>query len=351
MNFGYFEKKDANFLFKNFTISALFYNFLIELLPTININIKELEKYTKFKIQYIADNERVSIIKAYKLWCGIEKLSQRSDIGIVIADYFTLEKAGLIGKLFIHTSNLRESVAIMDRYLSLIINNINKKYVEVDDNVIFYFDIIPRFIIPLSVFECYAKICYNWLKEYTSLNELPIKEINFYKHTPKHIDYYHKNFPNTQVSFDQFTNYIIISKNIFYIPNFRPKYPPYKFILKHVQQMKKDLYTKSTYTQKIINEILITMPDGNNHLQTIAEKLNISASTLKRHLKNENTSFKKLTELIRKKLSYYMLKDNNLSYEEVSYLLGYSEYSPFFRAFKKWYGMTPSEFRNFKKPL
>lgn len=345
MNFSYFAKKDANFLFKNFTLSALFYNFLIELLPTINIDKKELEKFTNFKIEPISDNERVSIIKAYKLWKGIEKLSGRSDIGLVIADYFTLSKAGLIGKVFIHTSNLRESVDIMKRYLSLIINNINTKYVEIGDTVIFYFDVIPRFIIPLSVCECYAKICYNWIRQYTGLEVLPIKEINFYGKKPKHIDFYKRTFPNVKVSFNQYTNYIILDKSIFYIPNFREKYPPYKFMLKHIQQMKKELFTKSSCTQKIINEIITNLPEGNNSVELTAKNLNISQSTLKRHLKKENTTFKKLTELIRKKLSFYMLQDKNLSYEEISYLLGYSEYSPFFRAFKKWYNMTPSNFR------
>ncbi|WP_456479061.1 helix-turn-helix domain-containing protein [Nautilia sp.] len=73
--------------------------------------------------------------------------------------------------------------------------------------------------------------------------------------------------------------------------------------------------------------------------------MNISPSTLKRKLKEEHTSFKKLTETIRKKLAYTLLKETYHSFEEISYLLGYSEYSPFFRAFKKWFGATPSELK------
>jgi AraC-like DNA-binding protein len=348
MKFSYFSKKDASFLFTNFTLSALFYNFLIDTLPQIGVDIKKVEGYTNFEISKISQDKRVSIIKAYKLWEGIEKVSNRSDIGLIIADYFTLSKAGTIGKLFIHTKNLRESVKIMKRFLSLIINNINTKYVEIDDFVIFYFDIVPRFVIPLSVVECYAKICYNWIKEYTSLKTLPIKEINFYGKKPKHISFYYKTFPNAKIFFNQYTNYAVIDKKIFYIPNFRKIYSPYDFIFQHVQNAKKELFTKSSWTQKIVNEIITNLPEGNSNIKIIASHLNVSVSTLKRNLKKEDVSFKQLTELIRKKLSFYMVKDEKLSYEEISFLLGYSEYSSFFRAFKKWFHLTPSDFRRSK---
>jgi AraC-like DNA-binding protein len=345
MTFAAFSQKDINLLFEGFSISSLFYNFLIEMLSVFNIPVKEMEKYTRFKIEPVKDGKRVSIIKAYKIWKGMEKLSGRSDIGLLVADYFTIEKAGIAGELFIHTKNLRESVNVMKRFLSILINNINTKYTETGDKAIFYFDIIPRFIIPLSVSECYAKICYNWLREYTGLKTLPLIEINFYGKTPKHTAFYTDTFPNVKVSFNQYTNYIILKKSIFYKPNSRSLQYPYEYTLKHAQNIKKEIFTKHSCTHKIINNIITSLPEGTNHIDHIAENLNISTSTIKRRLKDENTTFSKLTELIRKKLSFYMLQDKELSFEEISYLLGYSEYSSFFRAFKKWYHKSPSEFR------
>lgn len=345
MTMDSFSKQDIKFLFRGFSVSSLFYNFLIETMPKIGVDIGELEIRTRYKIIPILDGERISFVKVYRLWIEIERILNRSDTGLLIADYFTPSKAGIIGELFLGTKNLKESVFIMKRFLSLIISNISIRYEEVDDDVIFYFDVVPRFIMPFSVTECYAKICYNWIREYNNTSDLSIKEISYYAPKPEHSKFYELNFPKVQVSFKQSENFIVLEKKIFYERNERKMVTHYDYILKHAENIKNNLLNASTLTQKIINEILMDMPEGKCHIDNIAENLNLSTSSVKRKLKEQNTNFKKLVELIRKDLSTSMLKDDNITYEEISYLLGYSEYSPFFRAFKKWYRCSPSAYK------
>ncbi len=340
-----FSKTDIKFLFTGFSISSLFYNFLLETIPKIGVDKKVLEAYIHQKIEPVPNGERVSFIKTFRIWNGIEKVSNRSDIGLLIADQFTLEKAGIIGKLFIGTNNLRESVDIIKRFLTLMISNISIRYEELDDEVLFYFDIVPRFIMPFSIIECYAKICHNWVKEYSGLSSLPIVEINFFPPKPKHFEYYTSKFPDAKVSFSELENFIVLKKDIFYKKNMSNPIVSYDYILKHAKKIKSNLLNSSQCTRKIVNQILIDMPKGECAIYSIAEKFHISASTVKRRLRSEQTSFKKLLEYTRKELSISMLKDKNLTCEEVSYLLGYSEYSPFFRAFKKWYHCSPSKYR------
>ena len=66
--------------------------------------------------------------------------------------------------------------------------------------------------------------------------------------------------------------------------------------------------------------------------------------SLQRRLKEENTSFNAVREQVRRELTQRYLADN-LSISEISFLLGFSEPSAFFRAFKRWTGMTPIEAR------
>jgi len=340
-----FLKKDIDFIFSGFSASSLFYNFLIEVIPKIGVDVKEIEACIHYKIKPVLNGERVSLIRVFRLWMSIEKVSNRSDIGLVIADYFTPSKAGIVGKLFLGTKNLRESIRIIKRFLSLIIDNINFKYEEVQNDTIFYFDIVPRFIMPLSATECYIKICYNWMKEYSGIEILPIKEISFYKAKPKHFKYYELNFPKVKVSFSQPRNFIIVKKHIFYKENTNAQSLSYNYTLKYAQSIKKDMLKTSSFTQKIVNLILINMPEGESCICNIAQDLNVSISTIKRKLYNENTNFKELVEESRKELSVLMLEDKDMTYEEISYLLGYSQYSPFFRAFKKWHHCSPSIYR------
>ncbi len=340
-----FSKKNIRFLFTGFSISALFYNFLLETIPKIGIEKKVLEAYMHQKIEPVPNGQRVSFIKVYRIWNGIEKVSNRSDIGLLIADHFTLEKAGIIGKLFMGTKNLRESVDIIKRFLSLMINNISIRYEEFEDEALFYFDIVPRFVMPFSMTECYVKICYNWVKGYNDLSILPIIEINYFAKKPKHFEYYASKFPNAKVSFSQLENSIALKKDIFYKKNMANPIVSYDYILEHAKKLKSNLLKSSQYTRKIVNQILIDMPEGKCTIDNIAEKFDISTSTIKRKLKSEQTNFKKLLEYTRRELSISMLKDKSLTCEEISYLLGYSEYSPFFRAFKKWNHCSPSNIK------
>jgi AraC-like DNA-binding protein len=71
----------------------------------------------------------------------------------------------------------------------------------------------------------------------------------------------------------------------------------------------------------------------------------MAARTLQRRLAVEGVSFKELVDLARRDVSERLLADRSLSVAEVGYLLGFSEPSAFHRAFKRWRGVTPLEYR------
>ncbi len=77
----------------------------------------------------------------------------------------------------------------------------------------------------------------------------------------------------------------------------------------------------------------------------VAEALFMSSRTLQRKLSTEGTTFKQILKSVRKKLAMEYLKDERLSFSEISYLLGFSEQSSFTRAFKNWTGVSPTQAR------
>lgn len=80
-------------------------------------------------------------------------------------------------------------------------------------------------------------------------------------------------------------------------------------------------------------------------LAVTAHQLKISARTLQRKLAALNTSHSDLVDEVRKALSVRYVKTLSLSFGEVGFLLGYSEAASFYRAFRRWHNMTPSEYR------
>ena len=50
-------------------------------------------------------------------------------------------------------------------------------------------------------------------------------------------------------------------------------------------------------------------------------------------------------EEVRETLALELIQGTNLSLEDISYRLGYSDTANFFHAFKRWKGQTPNHFR------
>lgn len=106
-----------------------------------------------------------------------------------------------------------------------------------------------------------------------------------------------------------------------------------------------DSFSDHTTTREVTDKIVQTLPAGAPSQQQIAESLNISNRTLQRRLKDEGTSFLDLLQDTRLQLARKYLRQRNRSVVETAYMLGFSEPSTFSRAFKRWTGVAPADYR------
>ncbi|WP_232431235.1 AraC family transcriptional regulator [Cupriavidus sp. UYPR2.512] len=80
-------------------------------------------------------------------------------------------------------------------------------------------------------------------------------------------------------------------------------------------------------------------------LAAVARYLDISERTLQRRLMAAGTSFRKLCEEARRDLAGGYLAGGAMSLGEIAFRLGFDDANSFFRAFRRWTGMTPSDYR------
>lgn len=104
-------------------------------------------------------------------------------------------------------------------------------------------------------------------------------------------------------------------------------------------------FDRSQVAVQVRNLIIQRLPSGEPSQDEIASALHMSVRSLQRRLGEEDTSFKSLLEEIRKELACQYLKQQEKSIGEVTFLLGFSDQSNFSRAFKRWVGKAPGEFR------
>jgi len=84
-------------------------------------------------------------------------------------------------------------------------------------------------------------------------------------------------------------------------------------------------------------------------LEDIARRLQLPTWTLRRKLAEEGTQYRAILNDTRHDLAMAYIRDTELSFGEIAYLLGFASAEAFQRAFKRWSGSTPGEFRRSRR--
>ena len=119
----------------------------------------------------------------------------------------------------------------------------------------------------------------------------------------------------------------------------------YPILLQHMKDMINNTPDGADLVGTVEHNIRRMMPNQGCTLQNVARALVIEPRTLQRRLKQQGKIFAELLEGIRKQQATSFLLETSMEVKEISYLLGYSDTAAFSKAFKKWEGMTPGQYR------
>lgn len=115
----------------------------------------------------------------------------------------------------------------------------------------------------------------------------------------------------------------------------------------HDQILKEYLaqFAQEALVQRVRQSIIEQLPSGEPAIAHVAEDLLLSTRSLQRKLAEESTSFRALLDAIRSQLACDYLAGGEYGTAEITYLLGFSDQSNFSKAFKRWMGVTPRQYR------
>jgi len=106
-----------------------------------------------------------------------------------------------------------------------------------------------------------------------------------------------------------------------------------------------ELQETSTFLSRVRREVQFSLRQASASPERVARRLGLTPRALQRQLKSEGTTLSAVKRDLQRELAGRYL-DEGLSTSEISFLLGFSEPSAFFRAFKRWTGLTPLERRS-----
>jgi AraC-like DNA-binding protein len=170
------------------------------------------------------------------------------------------------------------------------------------------------------------------------------QEVHFAHDAPKQISEHLRVF-GAPVLFGCKTNAFVVEREFVerQVPAADPRL--YRILMRYLDRVLNEMPREDDFLASIRRAIAESIRDGRPDIGDVAKKSAMSPRTLQRRLKEYGSDFKKLTDDTRRRFAINYLRDGKNTLTQIAFLLGYSEVSAFNRAFKRWTGSTPLDYR------
>lgn len=146
------------------------------------------------------------------------------------------------------------------------------------------------------------------------------------------------------VSFNAEENALIFSDSLLHIPVLQCDSDTASLCIERCERLKARLTEEYNIVDEV-RELILLRPGYFPNIDEMSSRLNMSGRTLRRKLTAHGIGYQKILDDLRFELSREYLYTTNISVEQISILLGYSDPAHFSNAFRRWAGVPPSDFR------
>ena len=292
-----------------------------------------------------SSGSRVSVETTMAVWKSIVRQTNSEDIGLVSGSKIRLQLAGVLGYVMMNSPSLLVALEKLCLYQQLVAS-------------IIFCEIIQKGNLTRIEYTMQEewKDSYRYTIDFTlsalifmikNCSVFPVSPIKVGFHFPKPANYntYLELFELTEIEFGCSNSYITYSSSDLEEKVSGSDSTMFKHFESILYIVKKEHDSFNQYTRLVVKSIEKNLAAKTPRIEDIAQELALSVRALQINLKNEGTTFQSILNNIRKELSIAQLRNNELNITDVAFLTGHSDISVFSRNFKKWTGLTPSEYR------
>lgn len=267
----------------------------------------------------------------------------RGDLGLEIARRSRISHLGLPGLAALCAPTLGDALALLSRCEPLSVRSYRgeSSWVATESRIAFYsiapYNDFTRFVVDAMLG--------TWYRTVTALAEADVvREVRIEFAAPAHHAAYAALF-RCPVYFAADENAVLLRADAARLPLPSHDETLFRELAAQCDQRLRQLSQESRFAARV-QKVIGPMLSGNTpSLEDVASALGMASWTLRRKLKEENTSFQDLLDDMRRDLALAYMTDVGLSLGEIAYILGFSTPGAFQRAFKRWTGTTPGDYR------
>ena len=324
-------------------ISAVLVQPLAMALASIDGALDAFWRATDLTPQMVADADaRVSPAQFCVAWAEATRLAKDPALALRIAETVPQGAFGIVEYVCRSAPTLREALGQWVRYLGILDDAVEVALVDAPEGLSLRVVVESEAPAPASHELCFALVLSN-ARRITREKLDPIA-VRFTHSLPTGQAARYRAFFGSKVEFGAKRTELVLSKADASAPLTTADPSLLAILLPTADKKRKSMSKDPPLVDQVRRALGNALSSDDAQLSSVAKRLGITARSLQRRLQDEGTSFQSLRDETRKMLADRYLAEG-LSLAEISFLLGFSEPSAFFRAFKRWTGLTPIERR------
>ncbi len=252
----------------------------------------------------------------------------------------------------ITSGNLRRGLLRSARFIELLSDDLSLELKETGDEAHF----IIHYTNPHNLDQTFfvTSLFVIWIRLSCWLIEQPmmLERIQFKFPKPAYSEEFSLMFP-CRHSFSQSSNRVVFNKRLLSIPIQQDSETLTTFLHNAPEslltQFRSDISLTAQIRRLLLHRNGMQTEIENMSFESVSSELNMTTHTLRRRLKDEGNSFQEIKDSIRRDRAMELLDKPTLMLHDIAVQLGFSEPAAFNRAFKKWTGLTPGQYREASK--
>lgn len=274
----------------------------------------------------------------------IMRLLKQPNAGLIIGAKMHISTHGAVGMAVISSGTVAQAIDDLTRYFGTRITIAKPLvYFQNDRPVIELIETHRNPELQASIMEALMLSLQSTL-EFVSGRPLSDSEVVFAYPPPSYADQY-RMFFSGKVSFNGDKHQMILPKALLDMHCITADQEIHRLAKDQLQQKLQEIRSNNLTVQHVLT-LLRQRPHDMPNLEELAEIFNISSRTLIRNLLAQNTTYRDLRTLVHKQLAMEALRNTDRSVDAIAMELGYQDTASFRRAFKRWCGQSPSEYRS-----
>lgn len=289
-------------------------------------------------------DKRIQVRKDLRLWRAILDLLPQPDLGIRLTERLEVRDVGLVGYLMLNSPVLGEALEQLMRF-SHILDETYPPALQKSGKVATYSSDPVSPPVPgterLADWELAAVL--TLVRRLVGQPLAPL-EVRFPYARPAELAA-HRRFFRAPLTFDHPRLEIVFPRAHLKLPVIGADPELGRYLERHAESIVDSLTPEGSIPEKVERALWAGMKDGCTSLADVSSSLAMSQRSLQRGLRREGTTFAEQRDAFRRELAISLLREQEVAICEVAFLLGYSEPSAFYRAFRRWTDSSPREFR------